>query len=80
MILDILTPTEILADSLEVSAVFLPGSAGQFEVLPHHAPIISSLGAGVIRYRIGEEESEVGVASGFVIISDDHIKACVIKG
>ena len=80
MLLDILTPSERLVEALEVSAVFLPGSAGQFEVLSHHAPIISSLEAGVIRYRRGEQESEVEVASGFAIVSDDHIKACVIKG
>ena len=40
--------------SFEAAAVFLPGSAAPFEVLPGHAPIISTLEAGTVRWRLTE--------------------------
>lgn len=60
-----------------VDAVFLPGGLGEFEVLCGHAPIISSLTAGRIRYRVSGEEKSVTISSGFVIVKDDRIEACV---
>ena len=42
MQLHILSPEGTLAD-VAVSAVTLPGSQAPFEVLPDHAPLISSL-------------------------------------
>ncbi len=77
MILDILTPGGSILDAVQVDAVFLPGTLGEFEVLPHHAPIISSLGSGNIRYRSGGAETAVKITSGFVIVKNDHIEACV---
>ena len=32
-------------------AVFLPGTAGGFELLDHHAPIVSTLAAGSVTLR-----------------------------
>ncbi len=43
----------------QASAVFLPGAAGAFEVLPGHAPIISALTAGEIRWRVPGSELEI---------------------
>ena len=47
--LRILTPS--WNEEHRASAVFLPGTRGAFEVLPGHAPIISTLSAGEIRWR-----------------------------
>lgn len=77
MTLDILTPSGALVNSEQADAVFLPGTLGEFEVLPHHAPIISSLERGDIRYRTGTAEHRVRIESGFVTVKDDHIEACV---
>ena len=79
MILNILTPSGSLVSNAEVSAVFLPGELGEFEVLGGHAPIISSLTGGMIRYREGGEEKSVTISSGFAIVKDDRIEACVEK-
>jgi F-type H+-transporting ATPase subunit epsilon len=46
--LEILTP-EIKIFSGEVTLVSLPGTKGSFEILNHHAPLISSLGAGSVK-------------------------------
>ena len=39
----------------------LPGSAGRFSILPHHAALISSLGVGDIVYTT--EDGENGLVS-----------------
>ncbi|MCT4638322.1 MAG: ATP synthase F1 subunit epsilon [Bacteroidales bacterium] len=48
MYLEIITPEKQLYTG-EVNAVRVPGSAGLFEILENHAPIISTLEKGQIR-------------------------------
>ena len=50
--LEIVTP-EKLAYSGRGRPVVLPGSEGELGVLPHHAPLVSTLGAGELRLRKG---------------------------
>ena len=45
MQLKIVSPEMILFDG-EVEKVVVPGAMGEFEILDHHAPIISSLEKG----------------------------------
>jgi len=42
MILEIITPDKVVYSG-QVKLVRLPGSQGSFEILNHHAPIISTL-------------------------------------
>ena len=72
----ILSPEETLLD-MAVDAVTLPGSLSPFEVLPDHAPILSSLDRGVITWRCGQEEGQVEIASGFVEVKDNQVIAAV---
>ena len=46
MLLEIVSPESKLFQG-EVTSVFLPGVAGSFQVLNHHAPIVSTLKEGV---------------------------------
>ncbi|MBL7971635.1 MAG: ATP synthase F1 subunit epsilon [Prolixibacteraceae bacterium] len=48
MLLEIITPDKSIYSG-KVSLVQLPGSKGTFEILNHHAPIISTLGKGKIK-------------------------------
>lgn len=50
MLLEIITP-EISLFKGEVSSVSLPGLDGVFQVLNNHAPIISSLKNGELRFE-----------------------------
>ncbi len=75
MELQIITPNG--SERHEATAVFLPGAAGAFEVLRGHAPLISTLVEGDIRWR-GKDgvESSRPIASGAVMIENDIIKVC----
>jgi len=57
-------------------AVFFPGLLGNFEVLPNHAPIVSSLGKGVVKVRDGGERT-FEIKSGIVRIKDNVVTVCV---
>ena len=49
MKLEIISPEKKIFTG-EVESVNLPGTAGSFTVLPHHAALISSLKTGEITY------------------------------
>jgi F-type H+-transporting ATPase subunit epsilon len=70
--LEIVTP-EKLAYSDEVDAVVLPGSEGELGVLPHHAPLVSTLGAGELRLRKGGQEESFAIVGGFLQVLPDRV-------
>src|SRR6476659_2556097 len=72
ILLEIVTP-ERLAYSDEVDAVVLPGSEGEMGVLPHHAPLVSTLGVGELRIRKGGSEESVAIVGGFVQVRPDRV-------
>jgi F-type H+-transporting ATPase subunit epsilon len=72
LLLEIVTP-EKLAYQGEVDSVQLPGSEGELGVLPHHAPLISNLGAGELRLRKGTEEESFAIVGGFLQVLPDKV-------
>ncbi len=74
MTLRILTPTTGSEHTAE--AVFLPGAAGAFEVLKGHAPLISTLVKGEIRWRDAAGEHSHPLESGAVMVENDIITVC----
>lgn len=74
--LKIVTPERIAYDG-EVQSVLVPGSLGQFEILNHHAPIISSLGRGVVEYVNAEGRQQLPVSGGFVAVQQNEVNLCV---
>ena len=72
LLLEIVTP-ERLAYSDTVDAVVLPGSEGELGVLPHHAPLISTLGAGELRLRKGGEDEFFAIVGGFLQVRPDRV-------
>ena len=61
----------------EVKKVTLPGTLGSFTVLDNHAPIISSLEKGLIKYENANGLVEVAVNSGFAEVKDNILSICV---
>ncbi len=77
LIVTVISPEETLYSGA-APAVFLPGTASRFEVLPGHAPLISTLEAGEIVVRDSEgNERHIAVRSGVVRVSGDKVTACV---
>ena len=72
MQLEIITAERILFDG-EVDAVVAPGSEGELGILPHHAPLMTMLQAGELRYRIGDEETYFALSGGFMEVTSDRV-------
>jgi len=79
MKLEIVTPSGVIFDD-EVKQVNLPGSEGEFGVLPRHATLVSLLDTGVIVIE-KQDGSEVAVAinSGYVKV-DEEKTTCIVDG
>src|SRR5438046_10248352 len=69
---EIVTP-ERLAYSDTVDSVVLPGSEGEMGVLPHHAPLLATLGLGELRIRKGGAEDHFAIVGGFVQVRPDKV-------
>lgn len=78
MTLKIITPLGCAVEA-EVEKVFLPGGAGAFEVLQGHAPLVSTLTAGRVRYGTGDSLQEYPVSGGFVKVDKNTIVVCSEK-
>ncbi len=70
--LEIVTP-ERLAYSDEVDSVVVPGADGELGILPHHAPLVSTLGVGELRIRKGGLEESFAIVGGFVQVRPDKV-------
>lgn len=71
----IVSPERMLFED-KVESVALPGTLGEFVVLPDHAPIISSLQKGKIRYIQEGSEKELEIIHGFVEVRDNNVSVC----
>jgi F-type H+-transporting ATPase subunit epsilon len=70
--LEIVTP-ERLVYSDTVDSVQLPGSEGELGVLPHHAPLVSTLGVGELRFRKEGVEESFAIVGGFLQVRPDKV-------
>lgn len=63
----------------EVLHASFPGALGEFAVFPSHAPLISGLKKGKIRYATAEGDASFDIESGFVEVDNDSVTVCVEK-
>jgi F-type H+-transporting ATPase subunit epsilon len=49
--LNLVTPEKKLVTDLEVDEVIVPGFRGQLDILPGHAPLMTTLSTGQLKYR-----------------------------
>ncbi len=69
---ELVSPERLLL-SEHVDMVVVPGSEGDFGVLPRHAPLISTLRPGVIRVFEGREvRQRIFVAGGFAEVTSER--------
>jgi len=68
---DLVSPEKLLFSDT-IDEVVIPGSEGYLTVLPHHAPVMSRLKAGIVRVkRQGQIDQAFVVFDGFVDITAD---------
>ena len=78
MHLEILSPENKIFEG-EVNSVIFPGSNGKFQILNNHAPLISSLQKGSIKYTENKKEYSVDVSGGIVEILNNKVNALIEK-
>ncbi len=70
--LEIVTPeAKVFAD--EVDSVVIPGIDGEAGLLPSHAPLVTTIQPGELRYTKGGQEEYLALGEGFVEISSDAV-------
>jgi len=74
--LKIVSPERIEYEG-RVNSVLVPGTMGQFEILTDHAPIISTLGKGVVEYSTSDGKQQLQVSGGFVAVQQNEVSLCV---
>jgi len=57
----------------EADMVLLPGTDGEMGILPHHAPLLTTLKYGIIKVRAQGQETLFTVAGGFAEIQPDLV-------
>jgi len=79
MKLEIVTPDGMIFNN-DVKQVTLPGSEGEFGVLPRHATLVSLLSTGVIVIETAQnKEIAVAINSGYVKV-DETKTTCIVDG
>ena len=73
--LTLVTPERKLVAGQEIEEVFVPAAYGEINVLPGHAPLMTTLTTGVLRYRARGESTEhiVAVSSGYCQVSPSGV-------
>ena len=70
--LEIVTPErQVYSDT--VDSVQVPGSEGELGVLPHHAPLVSTVGVGELRFRKDGVEESFAIVGGFLQVRPDKV-------
>jgi F-type H+-transporting ATPase subunit epsilon len=67
-ILEIVTPYGVAVNS-KVEEAYIPGSEGDFGVLPGHAPFLTSLRIGELHYRREKEVYSLAINRGFAEVT-----------
>ena len=70
--LEIVTPERQVFEG-DVDSVVCPGVEGELGVLPHHAPLLTTLGVGELRIRHGGDEEFFAIAGGFLQVRPDKV-------
>ncbi|WP_374029468.1 ATP synthase F1 subunit epsilon [Bdellovibrio bacteriovorus] len=73
--LTIVTPERRLLINQEVEEVTVPGFKGELNILPGHAPLITTLETGVMRWKLkGKEKQDQAVISwGYCQVSPEGV-------
>ncbi len=57
----------------DVDMIVAPGSEGELGILPHHAPLLTTLKEGALRLKRGGGEEYFSIGGGFMEVQPDHV-------
>jgi F-type H+-transporting ATPase subunit epsilon len=70
--LEIVTPDKLVVNAA-VEKVQIPGKKGYLGILPKHAPLITELAVGEIRYSVNGVTKRLAVAKGLAEVLPDRV-------
>ena len=72
MSLSIVTPSRLVVET-EADSVVAPGSEGELGILPGHAPLLTGLRPGVLRYTEGSRTSRIAIGGGLAEVTQERV-------
>lgn len=74
-LLNLYTPEKRLVQGKEIEEVFVPAERGELNILPGHAPLMTNLSTGVMRYRLKGETQlhSVALSWGYCQVSPEAV-------
>ena len=72
---EVITQEGLLFEENEADMVIVPGSEGEMGILPHHAPVLTTMGYGELRVKKGNAEEDFMIYGGVVDIRPGHVIA-----
>ena len=69
---DIVTAERVVY-SEDADIVIAPGAQGELGILPHHAPLMTTLQPGELLVRKGDEEYSLAISGGFLEVRPDRV-------
>ncbi len=70
---EIVTGERVVFTDTDVDMVIATGSDGTLGILPHHAPLISTLAMGELRIKKGATEQSIVVFGGFIEVTPEKV-------
>jgi len=72
---EIVTQERLVFQEREADMVMVPGAEGEMGVLPHHAPVLTTMGFGELVVRKGNREERFVIYGGVVDVRPDKVVA-----
>jgi F-type H+-transporting ATPase subunit epsilon len=71
----LVTPEKKLVSKAELEEVFVPAFRGELNILPGHAPLMTTLETGILRYRLKGETTlhQVAVCWGYCHVNPQGV-------
>ncbi|NLO89352.1 MAG: F0F1 ATP synthase subunit epsilon [Clostridia bacterium] len=70
--MEVVTPERHVIKT-EADSIVVPAAEGYLGILPNHAPLITSLRIGVVRYRQEGQEKRMAISGGFMEVADNVV-------
>jgi F-type H+-transporting ATPase subunit epsilon len=73
------TPEKKVVSDADLEEIRVPGFSGELDILPGHAPIMTTLEPGILRYRLkgSEIQEKMAISWGYCQVSSDGVTVLV---